>query len=232
MMIEAVNYQVSFEKDGATLANWSGYPKDDYYPIFVTGTGIFPAGYDPNVVLQVNVTGTEIDADDAQIMVNYTSSLAGTTSVFVTLNQVLANGTETEIANTTETGDTWSHTFNIENHRDESYFVRVTVDHATLGEVRRDYSVYFPPGPITLGIPEDLLLYIGIALMIFSALFFGQVSVGAGCAVFTFVGWILLLIGWLDDLGPLEARVGVLVFATVVTILANFMFRSKRVRYE
>lgn len=232
MMIEAVNYQVNFTKAGEVDTSWSGYPKDDYYPIFTTGTGIFPAGYDPNVVIQVNVTGTEIDADDAEIMVNYTSSLAGTTSVFVSLNQVLSNGTETEIANTTETGETWSHTFNVADQRDESYFVRVTVDHATLGTVNRDYSVYFPPGPITLGIPEDLLLYIGIAIMIFSALFFGQVSVGAGCAVFTFVGWILLLMRWLDDLGPVEARVGVLVFATVVTILANFMFRSKRVRYE
>lgn len=74
------------------------------------------------------------------------------------------------------------------DHRGESYLVHLQVQHGTPGNITRDYGVYFKPAPISFGLPEDLL-YGAMLVMIFTALFFGQSSVGRERIVFAFEGW-------------------------------------------
>ena len=81
------------------------------------------------------------------------------------------------------------------------------------------------------GLPEELLLFIGMGLIIFTALFFGQSSVPAGAVIIAFEAWIFNWFGWWSELGSTLAVSGACTMITVVAILTVIMHRSKRERY-
>jgi len=236
MMVEAIKYRVTFYKAGEVDTTWEGFPKDEYYTIWAPTTGPsewFEHGYNPLEAVNFTVTDTTATEDEATITVYYNDTLANTTTSAVYLNQTFTNGTEILIRQyVTGAAATWNHTFTLEgDHRGESYLVHLRAQHGTFGNITRDYGVYFKPAPISFGLPEDLLLYGAMAVMIFTALFFGQSSVGAGCIVFAFEGWLFYWIGWLQDLGSEYAVGTALIIISVVAVLVNIMQRSKRERY-
>ncbi len=236
MMFEAIKYRITFYKDGVIDTTWEGFPKDEYYTIWAPRFGTsewFEHGVNPLEAVNFTVTGTTATEDEATISVYYNDTLKNTTGAAVYLNQMFENGTEILIQQYLGgTASTWSHTFNLPgDHRGESYIVRLRAQHGTLGNITRDYGVYYKPAPISFGLPEDLLLYGAMAVMIFTALFFGQSSVGAGCIVFAFEGWLFYWIGWLQDLGSEYAVGTALVIISLVAFLVNVMQRSKRERY-
>jgi hypothetical protein len=236
MMFEAIKYRVTFYKEGEINTTWEGFPKDEYYTIWAPRFGTsewFEHGVNPLEAVNFTVTGTTATEDAATITVYYNDTLKKTTGAAVYLNQTLTNGTEILIQQyVTGAASTWSHTFNLPgDHRGESYIVRLRAQHGTLGNITRDYGVYYKPAPISFGLPEDLLLYGAMAVMIFTALFFGQSSVGAGCIVFAFEGWLFYWIGWLQDLGSEYAVGTALIIISLVAVLVNVMQRSKRERY-
>ena len=236
MMFEAIKYRVTFYKDGVINTTWEGFPKDEYYTIWAPRFGTsewFEHGVNPLEAVNFTVTGTTATEDEATITVYYNDTLKNTTGAAVYLNQTFTNGTEILVQQYLGgTAATWNHTFNLPgDHRGESYIVRLRAQHETLGNITRDYGVYYKPAPISFGLPEDLLLYGAMLVMIFTALFFGQSSVGAGCIVFAFEGWLFYWIGWLQDLGS-EYVVGTaLIIISLVAVLVNVMQRSKRERY-
>ena len=236
MMFEAIKYRITFYKDGVINTTWEGFPKDEYYTIWAPRFGTsewFEHGVNPLEAVNFTVTGTTATEDEATITVHYNDTLKKTTGAAVYLNQTLTNGTEILIQQyVTGAASTWSHTFNLSgDHRGESYLVHLRAQHETLGNITRDYGVYYKPAPISFGLPEDLLLYGAMGVMIFTALFFGQSSVGAGCIVFAFEGWLFYWIGWLQDLGSEYAVGTALIIISVVAVLVNIMQRSKRERY-
>jgi len=236
MMFEAIKYRLTFYKEGVINTTWEGFPKDEYYTIWAPRFGTsewFEHGVNPLEAVNFTVTGTTATEDAATISVYYNDTLKNTTGAAVYLNQMFENGTEILIQQYLGgTASTWSHTFNLPgDHRGESYIVRLRAQHGTLGNITRDYGVYYKPAPISFGLPEDLLLYGAMAVMIFTALFFGQSSVGAGCIVFAFEGWLFYWIGWLQDLGSEYAVGTALLIISVVAVLVNVMQRSKRERY-
>lgn len=236
MMFEAIKYRITFYKDGVINTTWEGFPKDEYYTIWAPTVGPsewFEHGVNPLEAVDFTITGTTATEDEATITVYYNDTLAQTTSLAVYLNQSFTNGTEILIQQYLGgTASTWSHTFNLPgDHRGESYIVRLRAQHGTLGNITRDYGVYYKPAPVSFGLPEDLLLYGAMVVMIFTALFFGQSSVGAGCIVFAFEGWLFYWIGWLQDLGSEYAVGTALIIISLVAVLVNVMQRSKRERY-
>ena len=84
---------------------------------------------------------------------------------------------------------------------------------------------------MSFGLPSELLLFIGMGLIIFSALFFGQTSVPAGGIVIAFESWLFFWFGWWDELGSDIAVAGACTLITVVAVLTVIMHRSKRERY-
>jgi hypothetical protein len=236
MMFEAIKYRLTFYKDGVINTTWEGFPKDEYYTIWAPTVGPsewFEYGVNPLEAVNFTVTGTTATEDEATITVHYNDTLGETTSAAVYLNQTFTNGTEILVSQYLGgTAHTWNHTFTLDgDHRGESYLVHLRAQHGTLGNITRDFGVYFKPAPISFGLPEDLLLYGAMAVMIFTALFFGQSSVGAGCIVFAFEGWLFYWIGWLQDLGSEYAVGTALIIISVVAVLVNVMQRSKRERY-
>jgi len=236
MMFEAIKYRVTFYKEGEIDTTWEGFPKDEYYTIWAPRFGTsewFEHGVNPLEAVNFTVTGTTATEDEATITVYYNDTLANTTTSAVYLSQTFTDGTEELIQQYLGgAASTWNHTFTLEgDHRGESYLVHLRAQHGTLGNITRDYGVYFKPAPISFGLPEDLLLYGAMAVMIFTALFFGQSSVGAGCIVFAFEGWLFYWIGWLQDLGSEYAVGTALIIISVVAVLVNVMQRSKRERY-
>ena len=236
MMFEAIKYKLTFYKEGEINTTWEGFPKDEYYTIWAPRFGTsewFEHGVNPLEAVNFTVTGTTATEDAATITVYYNDTLKKTTNTAVYLNQMFENGTEELVGQYLGgTASTWSHTFNLPgDHRGESYIVRLRAQHGTLGNITRDYGVYYKPAPISFGLPEDLLLYGAMLVMIFTALFFGQSSVGAGCIVFAFEGWLFYWIGWLQDLGSEYAVGTALIIISLVAVLVNVMQRSKRERY-
>jgi len=236
MMFEAIKYRITFYKEGEIDTTWEGFPKDEYYTIWAPRFGTsewFEHGVNPLEAVNFTVTGTTATEDEATITVYYNDTLKNTTGTAVYLNQMFENGTEVLVGQFLGgTASTWSHTFTLDgDHRGESYIVRLRAQHETLGNITRDYGVYYKPAPISFGLPEDILLYGAMLVMIFTALFFGQSSVGAGCIVFAFEGWLFYWIGWLQDLGSEYAVGTALIIISVVAVLVNIMQRSKRERY-
>jgi hypothetical protein len=236
MMFEAIKYRLTFYKEGVINTTWEGFPKDEYYTIWAPRFGTsewFEHGVNPLEAVNFTVTGTTATEDEATITVYYNDTLAQTTNAAVYLNQTFTNGTEILVSQyVTGAAATWNHTFALPgDHRGESYLVHLRAQHGTLGNITRDYGVYYKPAPISFGLPEDLLLYGAMAVMIFTALFFGQSSVGAGCIVFAFEGWLFYWIGWLQDLGSEYAVGTALIIISLVAVLVNVMQRSKRERY-
>ncbi len=236
MMFEAIKYRLTFYKEGVINTTWEGFPKDEYYTIWAPTVGPsewFEHGVNPLEAVNFTITGTTATEDAATISVYYNDTLAKTTVSAVYLNQTFTNGTEILVSQyVTGAAPTWNHTFTLPgDHRGESYIVRLRAQHGTLGNITRDYGVYYKPAPISFGLPEDLLLYGAMITMIFTALFFGQSSVGAGCIVFAFEGWLFYWIGWLQDLGSEYAVSTALIIISLVAFLVNVMQRSKRERY-
>ena len=236
MMFEAIKYRLTFYKDGVINTTWEGFPKDEYYTIWAPRFGTsewFEHGVNPLEAVNFTVTGTTATEDEATITVYYNDTLKNTTGAAVYLNQMFENGTEILVSQyVTGAAPTWNHTFTLPgDHRGESYLVHLRAQHETLGNITRDYGVYYKPAPLSFGLPEDLLLYGAMGVMIFTALFFGQSSVGAGCIVFAFEGWLFYWIGWLQDLGSEYAVGTALIIISVVAVLVNIMQRSKRERY-
>ncbi|MDD4484626.1 MAG: carboxypeptidase-like regulatory domain-containing protein [Methanoregula sp.] len=234
MMIEAIKYRVTLIKEGEVNTTWEGYPKDDHYEIWASdiGSAWFEHGYNPLETVNVTIAGTTADETSATLTIYYNDTLLETTTATAYLNQTHINGTETAIDSHTETDDAWNHTFTIAgDHRGESYVVRLRAAHETFGNISRDYGVHYKPAPISLGLPEDLLLYGAMGILIFTALFFGQTSVGAGCIIVALEGWLFFWMGWWRDLGSEYAVGTVLVIITFVAFLVNVMHRSKKERY-
>lgn len=235
MMIEAVKYRVNFYKEGEFNVTWEGYPKDEYYEVWTSPLGAsdwYRTGYNPLDIITFAVTAVTSDADETQITVAYNDTLDNTTSATVNLDRRLANGTEINIASYNSGVASWNHTFNITgDHRDEDYLIRLYSDHGDLGNVTRKIGVHTKPGPTNLGLPEGLLLYFAMGIMLFTALFFGQTSVNAGVVVFSLEAWIFYWLGWLQDLGTDAVLVTTLTVITFIAVLYNIMHRSKRERY-
>jgi len=232
MMIEAVKYRVTFVKEGVIDTAWEGYPKDDYYVIWAPRAGQwFRDGYNPLEVINVTIAATATQSH-AEITVFYNDTLAQTTQAKIYLNQTFANGTELATGSHTATSSAFSHTFNLTgDHRGESYRIRVIATHGTFGTHERTAGVFFKPGPTSLGLPEDILLFLAMGLLIFTGLFFGQSSVPAGAVVIAFLSWIFFWLGWWQDLGSDIAVGGACTFVTVFAAATVIMHRSKRERY-
>ena len=236
MMFEAIKYRITFSKDGEFNTTWEGFPKDEYYTIWAPTVGPsewFEHGYNPLEAVNFIITNATATESEAIITVYYNDILAKTTGSAVYLNQTFTNGTEILVSQcVTGAAPTWNHTFTLYgDHRGESYLVHLRAQHETLGNITRDFGVSYKPAPISFGLPEDLLLYGAMMVMIFTALFFGQSSVGAGCIVFAFEGWLFYWIGWLQDLGSEYAVGTALIVISLVAFLVNVMQRSKRERY-
>jgi len=235
MMIEAIKYRVTFTKPDVINTTWEGYPKDEYYTIWASEFGAsewYQHGYNPLDVVTFTLADASADSSSASLTVRYNDTLGQTTAATVLLNQALTNGTEVAIDSYGVSTSAFNHTFVIAgDHRGESYLVRLQASHDLFGNVTRDYGVHFKPAPTSFGLPEDLLLFFAMGIMLFTCLCFGQSSVGAGCILLAFESWVFFWLGWLQDLGPDYAVGTVLIIISLVAVLVNVMHRSKKERY-
>jgi len=234
-MIEAIKYRVTFTKPDVINTTWEGYPKDEYYTIWASEFGAsewYQHGYNPLEVVTFTLADASADSSSASLTVRYNDTLGQTTAATVLLNQALTNGTEVTIDSHSVSASAFNHTFVIAgDHRGESYLVRLQASHDLFGNVTRDYGVHFKPAPTSLGLPEDLLLFFAMGIILFTCLCFGQSSVGAGCILLAFESWVFFWLGWLQDLGPDYAVGTVLIIISLVAVLVNVMHRSKKERY-
>jgi hypothetical protein len=119
------------------------------------------------------------------------------------------------------------------NHRDKGYLIHVSPSHQTFGNFTRDFGHSFPPGPISLGIPENLLVYVGMGMLFFILLSFTKATGPGPAALITmFAAWIMYLMRWWIEMAPEIVVVGALAGFTSLAILYNVVIRSKKYNFD
>lgn len=240
LMVPSVQYEVIAQKTGEVDESMTVYPQDDYYNIWVGGganaSNMYSSGYNELDVIKFSTNGTEINSTHGRIHVEYIDLLSQTTSATVFVNQSTSVGnttTETTVASYTSTAaGNFTYDFDLAGARDKSYIVRMRSTGTTFTNVSRDYGVTFPPGPITLGIPEPLLVYAGMFALIFIALCFTRTLPGPATIIIMFFAWIFYFMRWWNNMAPEWVVVTALTFFSILAVVFNVMIRSKKRNFE
>lgn len=239
-MVEVVQYNVEAFSDYGD-ASMKIYPKDDEYTIWLgnlSGAQFFEHGANPLDVVRVNVTAYEHNSTAGRVDVVYSDSLNQTVTCAVFINQSHSYG---NVTNETKVGDytypggipsRFTYTLDILNSRDQSYLAHVNCTHTTFGLVERDFGWTFPPGPTSFGIPENLLVYVGMVGLIFIALCFTRTLPGPAAIAIMFFAWVFYFWRWWRDLAPELIVVAALVAFSALAVFYNIMLRSKKVIYD
>lgn len=238
LMVQSAKYHVTAYKSGVIDAYMDIYPKDDYY-VFRQGFNssvFYEHGADETKNIRFNVSRTELNETYGRIRIEYTDLMDQTTQVVILVNNSTSVGnltTETTVVSYTSTAaGNFTYNFDMEGTRGNSYLVRCNSTGTVFPEVKRDYGVTFLPGPITLGIPEEFLVYAGMFVLIFIALCFTRTLPGPAVIVIMFFAWIFYMMRWWRDLGPDLIVGAALVFFTVAAVIFNVMIRSKKRIFE
>lgn len=243
-MVSTVKYDVQVTSVAGNASMRQFYPQDNEYTIWLggnlTGKEFFPKQYNPLVEVRWVVNGTETGPTTGIIGSVYTDALNQTVQCHVVVNQSHSYGNftneSTVIAYTYTPGggaSDFSTILSLVNQRDQSYLVHLQCNHTTFGNFTRDAGVTFPPGPMSLGIPEELLVYVGMGGLFFITLCFTRTLPGPAAIVGTaFFGWVFYLMGWWRDLAPGWITVSALTAFSAIAIMYNIMLRSKKVIFD
>lgn len=90
----------------------------------------------------------------------------------------------------------------------------------------------FPSGPVSFGIPETLLVFVGMGGLIFIALCFTRTLPGPATIVIMLFAWLFYFWKWWRDLAPELVVVAALVGFSAIAVFYNIMLRSKKVIYD
>ena len=258
MMFETVKYVMTFERSGYEFDPLTFYPHDDFYKVFPKETGDqSPAGMwlkpsaDRSQCCKMNCN-TRVNGDGtACIDVNYMDTSCGSCgTLYLTKycngQRMIVDGCNigrdcmqyspaylragTDLEGFPEVYQLKSHTFTISDYEGGQYSVVADIQHDLFDDFRLEQDMSFKPAPVTAGLPEDVRIYVGIFLMLFVGMVFGSTSATQGSLVVCFVGWLFYAFGWFDRLGL--AAPTALTLATITSIFAIIMVRSKREQYR
>ncbi|MFA5444765.1 MAG: PKD domain-containing protein [Bacteroidales bacterium] len=237
MMFESVKYTVIFTKTGEVAELLTVYPHESYYPVYAVSLSsilnpFYEGGVNEYKSVIVNVS-TSTSGSDGTITVRYQDQLNATTGGTVALTQTNSTSGEEETHSSYSiSANAFSHDFDITDCEGQSYFVRVRATHGNFTEgVNRDFGVTFPGERLNFGLPNEILIWAAMFIMTVTALMFGPSAAIQGLPVICFEGWLFLGIGWLRDLGDVNAA-GLLVIMSFVAVVANIMGASKRARQQ
>ena len=237
MMFESVKYLVTFNKTGEVNESMTVYPHETIYTVYAISLSsilnpFYGGGVNEYKSVLVNIS-TSTSGSDGTVTVRYQDQLNATTGGTVALTQTnTTSGEEDTLSSYSISGNTFSHDFDITDCEGESYFVRVRATHSNFTEgVNRDFGVTFPGERLNFGLPNEILIWAAMFIMTVTALMFGPSAAIQGLPVICFEGWLFLGIGWLRDLGDVNAA-GLLVIMSFVAVVANIMGASKRARQQ
>lgn len=224
MMIQNVKYRMTFYKEGIIDTSYDLTPQDSYYDVLTWNIGVdlnpwLPGGSNQYEIVRVNITTQEIDSDTARIYVEYNDAALSTSTLSITVE----NSTGTTLDTYTASPKNYvNRTFSVEDYSGETYTVRINATHGDFGEIKRTYNVAFGGRFVEIpGFPDWAYLYLAMGILILIGMIFGASSAEEGGLVICLFGWILLGIGWLQEIQIMGA-VG-LIFATVAAVVWNMM---------
>jgi len=238
LLVESVQYNITAFKAGEVNAGMFIYPKDDDYTIWADGINksiLFPTGYNELEQITFNVSARELNTTAGRITVNYGDALGQTTWAQVLVNQSASTGNltlENTVASYTSGAGNFTYNFDLLGTRDESYIVRLRSSGTVFANVTRDYGVAFPPGPVSFGIPEGLLVYLGMLGIIVITFFFPRSLPGPAVIVAMMFAWVFYYLGWWKDLAPPDIVFAALVLFSSIAIIFNIVLRSKKTFFE
>jgi len=226
-MIQSLKYKITISKDGYDSQTAYIYPTENQYAFNLGGsTAIFAEGdEDPNEIVLTTLNSTIISDTQVNFVVTYEDSQSQTTFC----NLSVLDQERNQLAFQSYYGNNdLSHTFILHDYAGESYFIRIEAEHATFGNVTREYTRTYPD-LLTFGLPSDLLMYCAFAIIVFTGLLFSMGNVAVGGVVVCFEGWIFYFIGWLNDLGTVVLMP--LILFTVMVFIQNFKDHERKEGY-
>ena len=234
LMVESVQYNITLPQYGMSMTI---YPKDDDYTMYIEGgsNGINGSALygscQPLDVVRTSVLAPKVNSTFGLINVTYLDTQNETVSVFINITQTHNYGNitnETSLFNTTVALNNFTRSFNITNPADQSYNVHINATTLRCGFVYRDYSLTFPPNPISMGLPDVLLPFIAMGLIIYVAFKFTRSNPGETTIAICFVGWLTYLMHWWDSqVDPVLMGASLAGF-TILAIIYNVALRSKK----
>lgn len=226
-MIQSLKYKITISKDGYDSQTAYIYPTENQYTFNLGGsTAIFASGDDdPNEIVLTTLNSTIISDTQVNFVVTYEDTQSQTTFC----NLSVLDQERDQIAFQSYYGNNdLSHTFILHDYAGESYFIRIEADHATFGNVTREYTRTYPD-LMTFGLPSDLLMYCAFAIIVFTGLLFSMGNVAVGGVVVCFEGWIFYFIGWLNELGAVVLMP--LILFTIMVFIQNFKDHERKEGY-
>lgn len=260
MMFETVKYVMTFERAGYVFDPLTVYPHDTFYKVYPredgkeSAQGIWLKGganRDNTCKMACNVR--ENADGSACFDVQYMDLSCGSSGTLY-LTKTCDKGTKNVVGSCPigysdlvynprsssaslagmdqfpEVYQYKEHTFSVTDYHGGQYSVIADIQHEQFGNFRLESDTSFKPLPITAGLPEDTRIYVAIFLMLFVGMIFGSTSATQGSLVVCFIGWLFYAFGWFDRLGA--AAPTALTLATIVSIFAIIMVRSKREQFR
>ena len=201
------------------------YPKDDAYTVY-TGIGnliddlLNPDDEDQEITaIEVSVTKTIINANTANITVNYNDLVDETADLTIILSQSIdGNTTNKTVLATASLGTTnnTAYNFTVSNYNGESYFITITATHTTHGEISRLYGVQFENTATKFGFAGEVVGWLAIIFLTWFSLTATQATVPHTAIGVCALATVLMALGW----GQYISVVG-LALAWIMSIAAN-----------
>lgn len=148
------------------------------------------------------ITTTVQTTEDKQIVATYNDATQTTSTVVMTLYQVV-DGNRTQIASNPATSWNYSQTFSPSSPSGNSYILEIVAQTGEYGEVVREYGIDFPGPQIKIGnLPDGAYVVISFLILVLLGAAGTYITSRMFALVIVIVGIVLWWAGWLFALGP------------------------------
>ncbi len=231
MLYKTQRYSIHFSNSSQGIdKTWTGYPTDQEYVVYVypwefvwdnTSTGQSDVNTMINTFIVVSANGSSGD-----ITAYYNDTSLTTSAVTMNVYKRL-NGTADEllVTQTTMSNSNFNYKFVMPDVSGQDYKVVITATSSKYGTVIRSYPWRFPGPKYPIeGLPAMAYTWIGFIIPTFVALTASYRNLKFAPIIFCASSWIFVMIGWMDQMGPLYE----LGLAVVTVFSVIFIFKMKQ----
>jgi hypothetical protein len=219
MLSENQKYRITFINATQGInREWFDYPTDSSYKIIVFSTMLPEERQVDDILFGLN--NDRINVSTGYVNVTYNDTSVTTSYAALKIYQGSLNGTLFYSSTSTADNGTYSILVPANN---TNYTVQFTIDNSQLAEpmvITRIISFY-DVNRYDLGF-DDGWNYIAISVCIIVGIFalFSRVNAEIGAVVGVFVGWFLLMIGWLNNGIDTDARLTMGLMMMLATLIS------------
>lgn len=220
---ENTRYKIITSMEGRTQIDYVVPGQSKYYIIW-NGGEVSLVGEQFYDNISMTVTKNEENATSAYINATYLDNSTRTNSVTYVLGYVEANGTFTELNNSSAVlGSASNYSFVVNDYLGKEYLVKLIIDHNDFGTVTKAFAILFG-GNTTPFRDYKEFSYLAIFILFIVATQFGKLEHASGAILLCGLAWFFWYIGAFLPLGETANNTifACTTAATVYAIIAYF----------